>query len=127
MTTVTLTIDGHTINVPSGTTVLEAARQAGIYIPTLCHHPDLPPAQGSAAVPAVYQGNRKIVNTRPREGGQGCGVCVVEVEGATDLKGSCATPAEEGMVVVTSSERIRVRRREKLVPILSRHRHACLT
>ncbi|HEX5680895.1 MAG TPA: FAD-dependent oxidoreductase, partial [Desulfobacterales bacterium] len=127
MTTVTLTIDGHTINVPSGTTVLEAARQAGIYIPTLCHHPDLPPAQGSAAVPAVYQGTRKIVNTRPREGGQGCGVCVVEVEGATDLKGSCATPAEEGMVLVTSSERIRVRRREKLVPILSRHRHACLT
>ena len=126
MTTVTLTIDGHTTEVPAGTTILEAARTAGIYIPTLCHHPDLPPAEGSAAVPAVYQGTRKIVNVQPGEGGHGCGVCVVEVEGAADLVGSCATPAEEGMVVVTSSERLQARRREKLMPILSRHRHACL-
>ena len=112
---------------PAGTTILEAARKAGIYIPTLCHHPDLPPAQGSAAVPAVYQGTRKIENAQPGEGGHGCGVCVVEVEGAADLVGSCATPAEEGMVVVTSSERIQARRRERLMPILSRHPHACLT
>jgi NADH dehydrogenase/NADH:ubiquinone oxidoreductase subunit G len=127
MTTVTLTIDGHTTEVPAGTTVLEAARKANIYIPTLCHHPDLPPAKGSAAAPAVYQGAQKIENTKPGEAGEGCGVCVVEVEGAADLVGSCATPAEEGMVVVTSSERLQARRREKLVPILSRHRHACLT
>ena len=46
MTTVTLTIDGHTIEVLAGTTILEAARKANIYIPTLCHHPDLPPARG---------------------------------------------------------------------------------
>ena len=103
MTTLTLTIDGHTVEVPAGTTILEAARKASIYIPTLCHHPDLPPAEGSAAVPAVYQGTRKIENAQPGEGGQGCGVCVVEVEGAADLLGSCATPAEEGMVVVTSA------------------------
>ena len=114
MTTVTLTIDGHTTEVPAGTTILEAARTAGIYIPTLCHHPDLPPAEGSAAVPAVYQGTRKIVNAQPGEGGHGCGVCVVEVEGAADLVVSCATPAEEGLVVVTSSERIQARRRERL-------------
>jgi formate dehydrogenase (NADP+) beta subunit len=127
MTTVTLTIDGHTIKVPTGTTILEAARKANIYIPTLCHHPDLPPAKASAAVPAVYQGARKIKNAQPGEGGQGCGVCVVEVDGQADLVGSCATPAEEGMVVYTFSERIQARRREKLMPILSRHRHACLT
>lgn len=126
MTTVTLTIDGHATEVPAGTTILEAARTAGIYIPTLCHHPDLPPAEGSAAVPAVYQGTRKIVNAQPGEGGHGCGVCVVEVEGAADLVVSCATPAEEGLVVVTSSERIQARRRERLMPILSRHPHACL-
>ena len=64
MTTVTLTIDGHSIEVSAGATILEAARKANIYIPTLCHHPDLPPAKGSAAAPAVYQGTRKIENTQ---------------------------------------------------------------
>ena len=127
MTTVTLTIDGHSIEVSAGTTILEAARQANIYIPTLCHHPDLPPAKGSAAAGAVFQGDRKWENAKPGESGQGCGVCVVGVDGQADLVGSCATTAEEGMVVVTSSERIQARRQEKLMPILSRHRHACLT
>ena len=76
MIALTLTIDGHTVEVPAGTTVLEAARKANIYIPTLCHHPDLPPAEGSAAVPAVYQGARKIENAQSGKAGQGCGVCV---------------------------------------------------
>jgi len=49
------------------------------------------------------------------------------VEGQADPVGSCATPAEAGMVVVTVNDRIQARRREKLMPILSRHRHACLT
>jgi len=127
MTTVTLTIDGQSIEVSAGATILEAARQANIYIPTLCHHPDLPPAKGSAAAGAVFQGDRKWENAKPGEAGQGCGVCVVEVEGQADPVGSCATPAEAGMVVVTVNDRIQARRREKLIPILSRHRHACLT
>jgi formate dehydrogenase beta subunit len=126
MTTVSLTIDGHTVEVPAGATILEAARQADIYIPTLCHHPDLPPAKGSAAASAVYQGARKIENAQPGESGEGCGVCVVEVEGQADLVGSCATRVEEGMVVVTANDRIQARRRKKLMPILARHPHACL-
>jgi formate dehydrogenase (NADP+) beta subunit len=127
MTTVSLTIDGRAVEVPAGATILEAARKANIYIPTLCHHPDLPPAKGGAAAAAIYQGSRKIENARPGECGRGCGLCVVEVEGQADLVGSCAAPAEEGMAVVTSSARIQAQRREKLVPILARHRHACLT
>ena len=122
-----ITIDGHKVEVAAGTTILEAAREAHIYIPTLCYHPDLPPAEGSPAVSAIYQGDRKIENAAPGEASQGCGLCVVEVEGAADLVDSCATGAEEGMVVVTSNERIKARRQEKLVPILARHRHACLT
>jgi NADPH-dependent glutamate synthase beta subunit-like oxidoreductase len=122
-----ITIDGHKVEVAAGTTILEAARKAHIYIPTLCYHPDLPPAKGSPAVSTIYQGDRKIENAAPAEAGQGCGLCVVEVEGSGDLVDSCATAAEEGMVVVTSSERITARRQEKLVPVLARHRHACLT
>jgi formate dehydrogenase (NADP+) beta subunit len=127
MTMVILTIDGNSIEVSAGATILEAARKADIYIATLCSHPDLPPAKGSAAVPVVYQGARKIENAQPEKAGEGCGLCVVEVEGQANLVESCATAVEEGMVVVTSSERIQARRREKLVSIMARHPHACLT
>jgi formate dehydrogenase (NADP+) beta subunit len=127
MSSVKLTIDGHQVEVPSGTSILTAARSAGIYIPVLCHHPDLPPAEGSPAVRAVFQGHQKIENTKPEEQGKGCGLCVVEMEGEQDLARSCATEVRPGMVVVTDNEKIRARRQENLVPILTRHPHACLT
>ena len=59
-TTISLTIDGRQIQVPAGTSILESARQAGIYIPTLCHHPDLPAATGSLATDVVFQNDYKI-------------------------------------------------------------------
>ena len=49
MDTVCLTIDGQPVEVPAGTTILEAARKVNIYIPSLCYHPDLPAAGGLAA------------------------------------------------------------------------------
>ena len=49
MSQIDLTIDGQDIQVPSGTTILEAAKAADIYIPTLCYHPDLPGAKGAQA------------------------------------------------------------------------------
>ncbi len=49
MDTVNLSIDGQPVEVPAGTTILEAARGADLYIPTLCYHPDLPPAKNGAA------------------------------------------------------------------------------
>ena len=127
MVTVNLTIDGQLVEVPAGTTILEAARKADIYIPSLCYHPNLPPAKGCSAVQAVFQGEHTIENAMPEQPGKGCGICVVEVEGQNDLVGSCAAPAADGMVVVTQNERIREKRQENLVPLMVRHRHACLT
>ncbi len=127
MDTINLTIDGQPLEVPAGTTILEAARKADIYIPSLCYHPDLPPAKDRSAVEAVFQGKLKIKNALPGQFGKGCGICVVEVDGPDDLVGSCATLATDGMVVITQNERIRAKRQENLLPIMVRHRHACLT
>jgi NADPH-dependent glutamate synthase beta subunit-like oxidoreductase len=127
MGTVNLNIDGQQVAVAAGTTILEAARKADRYIPTLCYHPDLPPAKDGAAVSAIYQGAQKLENASPQEPYNGCGLCVVEVEGQDDLVGSCATEVEAGMVVITNNDRIKLSRQEKLLPIMTRHRHACLT
>jgi formate dehydrogenase beta subunit len=127
MDTVKLSIDGQQVEVPAGTTILEAARKAGIYIPTLCYHPDLPPAKNGVAAAAIYQGAQKLGNAMPQESGRGCGLCAVEVKGQNDLAGSCAAAAEAGMVVITNNDRIQSTRQQKLLPIMTRHRHACLT
>ena len=127
MNTITLTINGQKVQVPSDATILDAARSAGLYIPTLCYHPDLPPAKGIPAVGLIYQGSLQVKNAFAEEKGKGCGLCVVEVEGEQDLVGSCATGVRQGMVVTTESERIKSKRQENLIPILTRHRHACLT
>jgi len=127
MNEVTLTINGREIVVSDGTTILEAAKGADIYIPTLCYHPDLPTAEGIEAARVVYQGDRKVENVMSYEAGKGCDLCVVEVEGEADLIGSCGTKVTDGMVVVTENDRITARRQENLLPILAHHRHACLT
>ncbi len=100
--TVTLTLNGRTVSVPEGSTILEAARQAGIYIPTLCHHPDL------SNVGA-------------------CRLCVVTVEkAARSLQTACTTPVVEGMVVHTESEEARATRRFVLTMLLSDHPNDCM-
>jgi formate dehydrogenase beta subunit len=127
MDKVRLTIDGRQVQVSAGSSILEAACSLGIYIPILCYHPDLPPAEDRPAAGIIFQGELKIENARPHEAGKGCGLCVVEVEGCDDLAGACATSVQEGMVIVTRNDRIIARRRENLVPILACHRHVCLT
>lgn len=97
---VKLTIDGHAVEVPAGTTILEAARAAGIEIPTLCYLKDL------------------------NEIG-GCRVCVVEVEGCEQLVASCNNEALEGMVVYTNSARVREARRTNVQLLLSQHSSEC--
>ncbi len=80
MEKVTLTINGLEVSVPSNYTVLEAAKEAGIDIPTLCY--------------------LKEIN----EVGA-CRVCLVEVEGARSLQASCVLPVRDGMVVKTNTKK----------------------
>jgi NADH dehydrogenase/NADH:ubiquinone oxidoreductase subunit G len=96
-----LTIDGREIVCRSGETLLEAARGAGISIPSLCDHPDLEPFAG-------------------------CRICLVEVSGRKDFAPACATPAEEGQVVRTRTPEIVALRKKILEFILAQHPYACL-
>jgi NADPH-dependent glutamate synthase beta subunit-like oxidoreductase/ferredoxin len=97
----TLTIDSRSVTVPEGATVLDAARELGIDIPTLCHLPGKP-AQAS------------------------CFLCMVRIEGVRKLVPSCATAAAEGMVVHSESDEVREARRTAIELLLSDHLGDCL-
>ncbi|MBE7437216.1 MAG: iron hydrogenase small subunit [Spirochaetales bacterium] len=97
-----LTIDGLSVRVPRGTTVLEAARRLNVNIPTLCYHEDLSVA-----------GN--------------CRMCLVEVEGHHNLEASCALPATEGMNVRTMSGRVFQARQDISAMLVSEHGGMCTT
>nr|HMM18017.1 2Fe-2S iron-sulfur cluster-binding protein [Petrimonas sp.] len=81
-----LTIDNKRITVEPGTTILKAARQAGIEIPTLCH----------------FEMCDMGIENKPG----GCRICVVEVEGRRNLAPSCVTEAQNGMVINTHNIRV---------------------
>ncbi len=99
---INLKINNIDVRVPEGATILEAANKAGLWIPTLCKHPDLGPTAA-------------------------CGICVVKIKGAKNMVRACASPAEEGMEVTTHDpELVRVRR-TTLEMILSNHPNECLT
>ncbi len=98
---VTVTIDGRRVAVEPGTTVLEAARGAGIDIPTLCHVEGLEPASS-------------------------CYLCAVQVEGHPNLSPSCALPVDDGMVVITDSDDVRGARKMALELLLSDHAGDCI-
>lgn len=102
--TVTLSIDGQEVTVAKGQTILEAAQQAGITIPTLCHLKELSP-DGS------------------------CRMCTVEVEGGRKggLVTACTAHAQEQMVIHTQSEKVRNARRFILDLLLSNHQLDCFT
>ncbi len=128
---VTITIDGKQLQVDDGISVLDAARQADIYIPALCSHPDLPAFRDLEPVDAVYHGSQRIegeeIDPAKLRDAEGCKLCLVKIEGTDGLVTSCTTPVAEGMVVTTDSPEIKEQRRLNLVPILARHPHACLT
>ena len=98
---ISLRIDGVNVSVEAGKTVLEAARQAGIEIPTICAHEDLP-AYGA------------------------CRMCIVEIDGVRGYPTSCTTPATNGMVVRTHTEAVVALRDQILELMLSGHTSACL-
>lgn len=102
MEMVNITIDGKKIQVPKDYTVLQAAREAGVEIPTLCY----------------LKGINEI---------GACRMCIVEVKGARSLQAACVYPVSEGMEVLTNSERVRRARKVNLELILSNHDRSCLT
>ena len=106
METIKLTIDNKLIEVAKGTTILKAAKEVGIHIPTLCY---------------LHLDDLKIEN-KPA----GCRVCVVEVEGRRNLAPACATDCTEGMVVNTHNIRVLNARKTVLELILSDHPTDCL-
>lgn len=100
--TVTVTIDGRSIDVAPGTSILAAARLAGRSIPTLCHHPDL----DDLGV---------------------CRMCVVEVSGERTLQASCAYPLTKPVAIDTYGPRVRQARRDIVDLLLAEHCGECLT
>ena len=104
---ITLQVDHHSISVPQGSTILDAAHAIGIDIPTLCHF--------------------NLKGTCVKNSPASCRVCVVEVEGRRNLAPACATPCTEGMVVHTSTLRVQRARQMVVELILSDHPNDCLT
>ncbi len=98
---INLTIDGKSVMVNEGTTIMEAAKKIGIEIPNLCYDKSLSPFGG-------------------------CRLCVVEIEGSRKLESSCTTRAREGMVVKTESERLTKIRKDILNLLYSNHPADCL-
>ena len=95
-----ISINGFPVEVEKGKTILEAAEEQGIKIPTLCYHKDL-----------CVAGN--------------CRVCVVEVEGQNRLSAACATPCDEGMEILTNSLKVRNSRKHIIELLLTEHNADC--
>jgi formate dehydrogenase beta subunit len=125
MEIISITINGTKIEAKKGSTILNAALNAGIYIPNICAHPDLPPLVGLNPNKEIFQGETKFKNDDTKEH-QGCQLCLVKVEGIEKLITSCSTIIEEGMMITTDTPKIHALRQEKLLNFLSKHPHACL-
>jgi NADPH-dependent glutamate synthase beta subunit-like oxidoreductase len=97
-----LIIDGHSITAMEGMTIFQAASKAGIYIPSLCAHPDLPPS------------------------GE-CGLCLVQIDNQPEFAISCTTKVADNMVVHTNTSELRKKQCEVIEKILSEHPNSCLT
>ncbi len=95
-------IDGISVEVEEGTTILSAAETAGIKIPTLCYLKNLAP-DGS------------------------CRMCVVEIEGNPKLQTACSTPIAEGNVILTNSEKVRATRKFVLELLMTKHDAHCFS
>ncbi len=99
---INLKINGQSIQVETGKTILQAAQECGIEIPTLCYHKDLNPT-----------GN--------------CRMCIVEVKGGRFLQAACVTPVWEGMDIQTHSEKVTKDRKLTLELMLANHPQDCIT
>ena len=97
-----VTIDGITVEVQEGSTILQAAEAAGVEIPTLCYLKDVTPEAS-------------------------CRMCVVELEGMPKLVTACSFPAADGNVVYTKSEKVVKARKTALELLMSTHKTDCFS
>lgn len=102
MEMINITINGKEVSVPKGYTVLDAARESGIHIPTLCY----------------LKGVNEI---------GACRMCLVEIKGARALQAACVYPVSEGLEIYTNSAKVKEARKATLELILSNHERKCLT
>jgi len=123
---VTLSVNDITVTVSEGSTILEAAAAADVYIPTLCYHPNLPTSKGLEPKEVIFRGEEKI-SSESADAYEGCRLCIVEVAGMEEFQTACNTPVSQGMVVHTETPEIQKQRRKNLFPYLEHHPHACLT
>ncbi len=107
METVKLTIDNRPLEVPKGTTILEAAKSIGIHIPSLCY--------------------MKLEELNYENNPGSCRICVVEIEGRRNLAPSCKQECAEGMEVHTHTQRVINARKTVMELLLSNHPAECLT
>ena len=107
MSQINLTIDGKSVAVENGSTILDAAQLVGVDIPTLCY--------------------LNLHDTKMENKPASCRICVVEVEGRRNLAPACATPVAEGMVVKTNTMRVLKARQTVMELILSDHPKDCLS
>ena len=96
-----LTVNGRSVEVEDGATLLDATREAGVYVPTLCYYPRLP----SHAV---------------------CRMCLVDVKGEKTPQPSCVTPAKDGDIIDTDSESLQAFRKTDAEWLLARHPNDCM-
>ena len=97
---VNLKIDGKAVSVPEGTRILDAAKQAGVNIPTLCFLRDVNEISA-------------------------CRICMVEIADSEKLVAACSTSVQEGMEIRTASQRVLEARATNLMLILSQHNSNC--
>ncbi|MDP2914702.1 MAG: FAD-dependent oxidoreductase [Candidatus Aminicenantes bacterium] len=120
-------LDGKAVEAAEGRTILQAALAAGIYIPHLCHHPDLPPFETIPPLETCYRGSEVFRSAGRGHTYTGCGLCLVKISGREEPVLSCTHVAEDGIEVVTSTPEIASARQKKLAALMIRHPHACLT
>ncbi len=97
---ISITIDGRQVQAKSDSTILQAAKEAGINIPTLCY------LEGKSPIAA-------------------CRVCIVEIKGAKSLAAACSTPVHQGQEVFTNNKKVRAARRVVVELLLSEHEGNC--
>lgn len=145
---VRITLDGEELDVQRNRRVIEIAREEGHYVPGWCHHPGTRPATQMESTDEVYRTLDGVTTTPPRgvsgvendhdvgpwgdgvagsdeESYDGCGMCIVEVNGK-EVR-ACETRASAGLEIQTATEAVRERQQEAMADIFRHHPHDCIS